>query len=407
MEVNKISLAKLGNDNYEAWSYKMKMFLLREDLSDVITGVAPAATEAAALAAWKKRDGKALATIALSVEDSQVSLIKKKTTAKEAWEALQEYHQKNTLSNKVSLLEKICLTRLEEGGDMEKHIYVMEEMFEKLSVLGRDLEEDFRVALILSSLPDSYSVLTTALEARPEKDLTLTVVKNKLMEEYQKKGSKQHEEHNDDKALKASGGKQLKNPMKDDTITCNFCKKQGHIKKRCFKWLAQQKGGAENQKDGHEARKVTERSSDFAFRSSQDHSDQDLWCIDSGATSHMSSNRKFFTSFKSFKKEIYLADGKIMHASGIGNGVFIGVNDSGKSVSLTFTDVLFVPALKGNLLSVRRLADKGFHVDFKNDGCKVMRDNMVVVVGEVCGSGLYHLMPFESADDDISRDTRW
>jgi hypothetical protein len=91
-----------------------------------------------------------------------------------------------------------------------------------------------------------------------------------------------------------------------------------------------------------------------------------------------------------------LADGKIVYSSGIGDGIFKGVNEQGKAVSLLFRDVLFVPGLQGNLISVRCLAKKGFHVDFDLNGCSVIRENSIVVIGEVNSSELYQLKKFES-----------
>jgi hypothetical protein len=100
----------------------------------------------------------------------------------------------------------------------------MEEYFDKLATLGKDLEEDFRIAFILSSLPDCYNILTTALEARDEKDLTLSIVKNKLMEEYQKIHKSDENGVEDVKALKA----QFESYKKSDV------NKPGHSKKKCY-----------------------------------------------------------------------------------------------------------------------------------------------------------------------------
>ena len=66
---------------------------------------------------------------------------------------------------------------------MESHLAHMEDLIDQLSSLGETLAEKLNVALYLSSLPDSYSSLITALETRPEEDLTVELVKNKLIEE--------------------------------------------------------------------------------------------------------------------------------------------------------------------------------------------------------------------------------
>ena len=60
---------------------------------------------------------------------------------------------------------------------MENHLAEMQNLIDQLASLGEvgePLAEHLSVALFLSSLPDSYGTLITALETRPEEDLTVT-----------------------------------------------------------------------------------------------------------------------------------------------------------------------------------------------------------------------------------------
>ena len=47
------------------------------------------------------------------------------TSAKEAWTALQSYHQKASLTNQVFLFKKNCSMKLSETGDIESHLNAM------------------------------------------------------------------------------------------------------------------------------------------------------------------------------------------------------------------------------------------------------------------------------------------
>ena len=196
MEGQKFSFEKLNDKNFETWSLKIKAVLINSDLWEFVNSDCPAPIEETAknaagedvitvknekeISTWMSKDQKAFSNLILSVDDSQLQLIKKCTTSKSAWNELKSYHQKSTLSNKVSLLKQACKMQLREGDDMGNHIFKMEEIFDKLANLGKNLEEDLRVAIILSSLPESYNTLITALEARDEKDLTMALVKSKL-----------------------------------------------------------------------------------------------------------------------------------------------------------------------------------------------------------------------------------
>lgn len=158
--------------------------LVREELWRYVTPGEKPATESDAV--WSAGDAKARATIGL-IEDNQHPLIRSSTTAKEAWTALQNHHQKVSLTSKVSLLKRICDKRFSEGEDMAEHIFGMEELFSSLANAGQQLEENLMVAMILRSLPSSYDTLTTALESRSDDELTLELVKRKLLDEAAKK----------------------------------------------------------------------------------------------------------------------------------------------------------------------------------------------------------------------------
>lgn len=62
----------------------------------------------------------------------------------------------------------------------------MKMMFSRRQSLGERLSELWLISMLLSSLPTSYDTLITALEVRDEKDLAMTVVGNKLLEDYEK-----------------------------------------------------------------------------------------------------------------------------------------------------------------------------------------------------------------------------
>jgi len=63
-----------------------------------------------------------------------------------------------------------------EEGDMEIHINLMLNIVDELAALGEVLKDKLIIAMLLSSLPESYSTLVTALETRAEDELTLQLV---------------------------------------------------------------------------------------------------------------------------------------------------------------------------------------------------------------------------------------
>lgn len=47
----------------------------------------------------------------------------------------------------------------------------------------------------------------------------------------------------------------------------------------------------------------------------------DAWIVDSGVSSHMTPNKKYFATFKLFKipEKVHLGDGRVVEAVGVGN----------------------------------------------------------------------------------------
>jgi hypothetical protein len=357
-----LRIVKLNGSNYQTWKFKVELLLIKDDLWEVVNEAPPDEVTAE----WSAKDRKARATIGLLIEDSQLNLIRKENTARSTWNALKQYHEKSTLSNKVSLLKRLCALRLAEGGDMEKHLTLLEDLIEQLTSLGETIAEPLTVALFPSSLPDSFGTLKTALETRPETDLTMELVKSKLIDEYKRRNESPVSTDQGQQALKTTqhnGGKPYETArQKQNSTVCFFCKKPNHMKKECRKYIEWKKKNPD-----HKAKAV--RHSKGA--TNQDLSDEDacfyvgennatnVWYIDSGATSHMCSNRDFFCEFDEKQcGQIVIAGGQKLRSSGIGTG-YIRHKLDGQIKAIKVTDVLFVPEQKGNLISVRKLTDKG------------------------------------------------
>lgn len=156
-DVGKFTLAKLNNNNYATWKFEVEMLLTREDLWHVLDEAKPEPETVA----WQKADRKARATIALSVEPSQYTLIQECNSAREVWDALKGYHEKSTTTSQLSLLIKLCDAKLQEGGDAEKHLLEMDTLFGRLQNVGLTLDEKLKVAMVLRSMPQSYHSLTS------------------------------------------------------------------------------------------------------------------------------------------------------------------------------------------------------------------------------------------------------
>jgi hypothetical protein len=88
---------------------------------------------------------------------------------------------------------------------------------------------------------------------------------------------------------------------------------------------------------------------------------QAVWIIDSGATRHMTYLRDVFSDYVQLKtpKIVKTANNGLVYGFGIGNVHVQVFTDDLRVETLILTDVLYVPDLAGNLISVSQLQEKG------------------------------------------------
>jgi len=93
----------------------------------------------------------------------------------DAWQVLSRKYERSTFGSKLHY----------RSGSMNNHIDAIMEVVSLLR--GRPLEDEEIVAVLLVSLPESYSGLVTALEGRDEVDLTVEYVTGKMLDKYQRR----------------------------------------------------------------------------------------------------------------------------------------------------------------------------------------------------------------------------
>lgn len=383
----KPKFVKLNDSNYANWKFRMELLLRKQNLwKKVIIGNRPVAvvaeeavTNQDEIDKWDELDDVARGTIGLAVEDDQLGHIRSKTTSKESWEALRNYHEKNTLANKVYLVRSICALKLEEGGDAKAHINRMQDLFTKLNDIGEaQLSTLWSKIFLLSSLPDSYDTLVSTLGARNEAEVTFDVAKQHVIAEYERHAN----------AVGNSGDSILKTVAK--VGICFFCKKPDHFKNNCPKykeWLAKKGSGFKSKKsnDGKAADKVNSvEETDFMFTIGNTH--KKGWIIDSGATRHVVNNKSFFTDIdETYRSSVELANGESVSIQGIGTGGLTFLDESGCIHKAKATEVLYAPKLVGNVLSVRRLVKNCLKVEFDNRICQIKYKGQQIGVADIVG----------------------
>ena len=124
------------------------------------------------------------------------------------------------------------------------------------------------------------------------------------------------------------------------------------------------------------------------------------WIIDSGASCHMCKDESTFKDLKELEtpKEITLGDGYCVKAIAKGT-IHMYTNEQRK---IELKDVLLIPNLSFNLLSVAKTAKSGKDFRFSDTSCQIIgEDGDIVAVAEKMGN-LYHLKCSLSKETDFN-----
>ena len=87
--------------------------------------------------------------------------------------------------------------------------------------------------------------------------------------------------------------------------------------------------------------------------------------VDTGATHHMITSEKYLSEFTFSESSVRVAGGMLLRAIGTGNLRCSALDQDGNLWPIILSDVLCVPDLKVNLLSVEQLMQNGAEVSFK------------------------------------------
>lgn len=134
-------------------------------------------------AAVKELEQKAFATIVLALSDSQLVYVRDHVSAASAWTALKNVHARASTGTVLALMRRLYSLKLQPGRSVQQHINSIAECCQQLSAQGKDIAEDDRAFLLLSSLSPEYNPLLAAFETVDKAVLTFHYCCSKLLDE--------------------------------------------------------------------------------------------------------------------------------------------------------------------------------------------------------------------------------
>lgn len=385
-----IKVEKLGEDNFHTWKQKVELLLALRDLDEHLTSKPPENAEE--LASWKKRDRKARAIIGLTISDEHLDHVRDIDTAADVWRAICNVFQRKTLLNRINSRRSFYTAKMREDEKMLQFVNRIRHLASDMKCMDIKVEEEDVAMAILCNLPERFNNLIVAIDTTIEdRDLTLEFVKSRLLQEEQRMNDRAKEESEDSTALVGQHSRR----KSSGPIVCYYCGAKGHIQRNCFKKQRDesdrgQGNSAHAAMGGEKEQSVVESDFVCLIASNSINTSSTSWIVDSGATAHMTFDKSRFQSLEiTSRSGVSIGNDSKLEAHGSGS-VDLDIIVNGEVRKCRLKNVVYVPQLRYQLLSVAAMCDAGYTVVFQKSSVSVKMNSKLIASGHRV-RGLYYL----------------
>ncbi|KAL5719096.1 hypothetical protein ACHQM5_011921 [Ranunculus cassubicifolius] len=429
---NKVS--EFDGENYDFWCVRMRTLFISRDLLEYVEDgfkvpedkTSLSSADATKLREHIKKDAKALLLIQEGVTKPIFPRIINATTSKEAWDILEREFRGSKQVKTVklqSLRREFENLRMKDSELLKDYFTRFLDVVNQMKTYGEVIADQKVVEKILISLPERYDSIVSVIEQtkdleklgvedlmgsikafehratmRGEKPLE-SAFQSKInlstsSESSRGRGTTRGRGRNTRgrgrgrgdfargrgdgtrKATEVSNkprcgicqktGHEDRDCWYRDEPQCYRCKKYGHIKKDCDQEGEQRAHYAEQNKQSGDQRGVEDHMF-YAGQTDRGQQKSEVWYIDSGCSNHMTNNEEIFKEINTEShSKVKMGNGVPVDAKGKGT-ITVETKKGRKEVR----DVLLVPDLAQNLLSIGQLLERGYVVHFDDLACKI------------------------------------
>jgi len=182
---------KLTETDFHQWRQRIKMILALRDLDDMLDEDGkPTDAEDRELAVWKRRDTKASAIIGLTLGSEQPEHVAGCKTRVEMWSTLQGVFHRKSLMKKMKARREFYTVAMNVGEGMLGFSNCVRNLGENLKAISGAVTEMDIAMSVLNGLPSKYENLLVALDAKGEDELSLDIVKSRLLQKERRQADK-------------------------------------------------------------------------------------------------------------------------------------------------------------------------------------------------------------------------
>ena len=401
------SIPMLNGTNFKIWLENVEIVLGCLDLDLALRMERPTSTpenpNEVKIEKWDRSNRMSLMIMKRSIPEAFRGSITESKDAKKFLEEIKQIFAKNEKTETSNLLATLISMRYKGKGNIREYIMEMSNLAGKLKALKLQLSEDLLVHLVLISLPAQFSQFIVSYNTQKDKWSLNELISHCVQEEERIKRDRTESAHlasnsQNNKRKRAkdtaeSKAQQKKLNTQVKPFTCNFCKKEGHMKRECPKYAAWRV------KKGKLLALVC---SEVNLTSVP----KDTWWVDSGATTHISLSLQgcLWSRLPSdAERFIYVGDGKTVAVEAI--GTFRLLLKTGLYLDLEETYV--VPSFRRNLVSISTLDKLGYSCSFGNNKFSLFLNSNLIGTGSLSlHDNLYLLDTIASFNETLHTSSR-
>lgn len=247
------------------------------------------------------------------IELEQLKYLTDCNTSAQMWSRLKTVHAEKGEQSAQVLLEKFINCKMEDDESIVNFIASVTSLAQRLKDMDLEQKEPMVIAKILSSLPTKFDHVRTAWYAVPRIEQNIERLTDHLVNEESLLNLRSNGVTEKNKTAYSVNKQNNSKHLNKRNGKCNYCHKQGHWARECFKRQRDQQSKSTNErnslaitrepntKDNEET--SNSRSSHLFVLHSNDKQNkfENMFYADSGATDHMCFQRELYTNLMEYQ----------------------------------------------------------------------------------------------------------
>jgi hypothetical protein len=215
----RIQTVPFNGTEFPTWKFKMESLFLGVDLMGVVEGTDTSGTNV------QRKQEMAYSMLVLSLGNDVIkhAITTKRGDCAALWKKLNGEYERNSRSSKISLRRQLYKV-MGAGGTLEDIVGQIDSLSGRLEFLGVSIDDDEKLAVLLSAVPAKFDAVSAVLELQDETEMTFVGAVQK-MKDFEGRYETRID-HEENRAFKVEKKERYQ-------VKCFGCGEVGHYARDC------------------------------------------------------------------------------------------------------------------------------------------------------------------------------